>query len=187
MAVFPGYSNTFSSNFSNFSPSNLQNNPNMNAQFYLQDLQGMKDRIDRQMQQIQMQQTQQQNIPQQVPQVNQTFQLAPNKTSDIDVKVVKDIDEVKSIFVAKLGVFVNEDYSKLWIKNDYGNVREFNTTEIIEIDEKDRTIIEMRQEIERLKGELERNDESTDKSTVNDTNSTTTTTSKKSASVSKNK
>lgn len=197
MALYPNYTSGFSPNYNSYGVQN----PNSNAQFYLQDLQGMKDKIDRQMQQIQMQQSQQQNMPQQIPQVNQTFQLAPNKTSDIDVKVVKDIEEVKSIFTAKLGIFVNADYSKLWIKDDYGNIREFDTSEVIEIDERDKTIIEMqqqltekdkdiiymREQIERLREEIENNAELTDKSTGDNTKSNANATKQKSANVSKSK
>lgn len=158
-------------------------NPNYNNQVFLNDLQVMRDRIDRQMQQIQNQNTATQ-VPQQVPQVNQTFQLAPNRNSEIESKVVKDIEEIKSIFVTKLGIFVNEDFSKLWIKNDYGNIREFETKEIIELDEKDKTIIEMRQEIERLK-EVINND--SDKSTGVATSTNANSTKQKSSNVSKSK
>lgn len=195
MALYSSYPNNFSSNFGNFYP---QNNQNLNAQYALQDYQNMRDKIDKQMQQLQQSMVQQQQPPAQVPQVNQTFQLAPNKISDIDVKVVKDIEEVKAIFTAKLGIFVNADYSKLWVKDDYGNIREFDTSEVIEIDEKDKTIIEMqqqlgekdkdiiymREQIEYLKGVIEN---ATDKSTGVDTKSNETTTKQKSTSVSKSK
>ena len=104
-----------------------------NNQFYMQDLQNMKDRIDRQMQQVQqMNQNQIQN-QQPVP-ITQNFQLAPNpNNNELESKYVNNIDEVKNTFVMKTGVFINKDFTSLWIKDVTGNIRTFRTEEIIEM------------------------------------------------------
>lgn len=122
-----------------------------NNQFYMQDLQSMKDRIDRQMQQIQ-QQNQMQQQPVQQP-ITQNFQLAPNPTnSELESKYANDVDEVKNTFVIKTGVFLNKDFSTLWIKDVTGNIRTFKTEEIIELDPKDKEILALKKEIEDMKG-----------------------------------
>ena len=66
-----------------------------NNQFYMQDLQNMKDRSDNQMKQMQQfNQNQMQQQP--IPQINQSFQLAPNPNSnELESKYVNNIDEVK--------------------------------------------------------------------------------------------
>ena len=123
-----------------------------NNQFYMQDLQNMKDRIDRQMQQVQqMNQSQMQN-QQPVP-ITQNFQLAPNPNNNqLESKYVNNIDEVKNTFVMKTGVFINKDFTSLWIKDVTGNIRTFRTEEIIELDPKDKEIQMLRNEIEKMKG-----------------------------------
>ena len=119
-----------------------------NTQFYMQDLQNMKDRIDRQMQQIQQQNQQ----PVQQP-ITQNFQLAPNPSNnDLESKYANDIEQVKNTFVMKTGVFLTKDFNTLWIKDVTGNIRTFKTVEIIELDPKDKEILSLRKEIEKMKG-----------------------------------
>lgn len=116
-----------------------------NQNLYLQDLQNMRDRIDRTMQNYQQMQ-QQQPIPQ--PQIHQSFQLAPQSNpSELQSGYANNIDEVRNIFMTKNGVFVNKDLTTLWFKNTEGNIRTFTLAEVIEKDEKD-------VEIERLKDEI---------------------------------
>ena len=121
------------------------------SNYYMQDLQNMRDRIDSQMKQ--MQQIQNQNQQPQIPQVNQTFQLAPNTiNTELDSKYANNIDEVRNTFVMKTGIFITKDFSTLWIKDVSGNIRTFKTEEIIEMDEKDKEIYELKKEIEKMKG-----------------------------------
>ena len=82
--------------------------------------------------------------------ITQNFQIAPTQTnsSDLEGKFVKDIEEVKNTLVLKTGVFINNDYSTIWIKDATGNIRTFNTTEVIELDEKDKQIIELQKQKE---------------------------------------
>ena len=119
-----------------------------NNQFYMQDLQNMREKIDRQMQNIQQAQNQQ---PIQ-PQIHQSFQLAPQtNNSEIQARYVTDINEVKNIFVVNTGLFVNKEMNTLWLKNINGDIRTFNLEEVIEIDEKDKEILALKKQIEDMK------------------------------------
>lgn len=121
-----------------------------NSQYYMQNLQDMRDRIDNQIRNYQQTQMQQQ----QQPSINQTFQLAPtqNNNNELESRYVENVDDVKNTFVIKTGIFVNKDFSKLWIKNVNGDIRTFNTQEIVEIDPKDKEINALKSQIEELKG-----------------------------------
>lgn len=120
--------------------------PNYNSQYYMQDLQGMRDRIDRQLQQIQ-----QFNQPQQTP-ITQNFQLAPTQTGSI--KYVETIDDVKKELVFNDTMFVNKSYTTMWLKNARGEVKTYELREIVILDEKDAQIQSLTAQIEELKKEL---------------------------------
>lgn len=121
-----------------------------NGQYYMQSLEDMRNRIDNQIRQYQQSQMQQQPVPQ----VTQNFQIAPtqNNTNELEAKYVNNIDEVKNTFVMKTGVFVDKDYSNLWIKDVSGKIRTFNTVEVVEMDEKDKEIFNLKKQIEEMKG-----------------------------------
>ena len=121
-------------------------NPN---NMYMQDLQAMRDRIDQQ-----MRQAQQQFQPQmQQPAINQTFQLAPTSNiNDLDGKYASSIDEVKNTLTLKNTLFIDKENKNLWIKNADGTIRTFTLSEVIELDEKDKQIMELQKQIEELKG-----------------------------------
>ena len=122
------------------------NNPN---NMYMQDLQNMRDRIDNQMRQ--MQQFQQPQMQQ--PSINQTFQLAPNQNlNDLDGKYANNIDEVKNTLTLKNTLFIDKENKNLWIKNADGSIKTFTLTEVVELDEKDKQILELQKQIEELKG-----------------------------------
>lgn len=140
--------------------------PNYNSPAYMQnvqDLQNMRDRIDKQLNQ--MQQTQM--IPS-TPSINQTFQITPNSSSnsDIEGRFVKTIDEVKNILVLKTGIFLNEDYTSLWVKDTTGKIRSFSLSEIIELDDKDKQILILQKQIEEMKGKM--NNGKPDNTTINE-------------------
>lgn len=118
-------------------------------QMYMQDLQGLRDRIDRQMQMVN------QNQPQaQTPQINQNFQLAPNQTNQ-GIKYVNSIDDVKKELVFVDTLFVNKEYTQLWYKNASGEVKTYELKEIIELDEKDLKIKDLEAKINMLLKEKE--------------------------------
>ena len=137
-----------------------------NNQFYMQDLQNMRDKIDRQMQQVQQLSQNQIQQPVQQP-ITQNFQIAPNVNNEIEGKYANSIEDVRNTFVMKVGVFVNRDFSTMWVKNVNGDIRTFNTEEIIELDEKDREIMMLRKEIENMKGMIS-NAKQSDNTNVND-------------------
>ena len=124
-----------------------------NNQYYMQDLQNMRDRIDNQMRQLQNQQNQQ-STP---TNLTQTFQLAPqiNSNSELQCQYADSFDEVKNTFVMKTGIFTKRDFSTIWIKDVSGNIRTLKTEEIVELDEKDREILDLQRQLNELRGEIE--------------------------------
>ena len=148
-----------------------------NNQFYMQDLQNMRDRIDTQMRQIQQQNQQ----PIQQP-ITQNFQIAPqNNNNELESKYVNNIDEVKGIFVMKTGVFLNKELNTLWIKNTNGDIRTFELSEIIQTDPKDEEINNLRQELQRMKEMI------ANESNVNNSNNDESNESKNATKLSNNK
>ena len=135
--------------FSSNNPMYIQN---------LQSLQDMRDRIDNQMKQIQ----QQNQTPQPIAQpITQNFQLAPTQTNnELESKYAENIETVRNTFVMKTGVFINKDFSILWIKDVTGNIRTFRTEEVIEMDEKDKEIYQLKKQIEEMKGMISNANES---------------------------
>ena len=150
-----------------------------NNQYYMQnmqDLQNMKERIDKQMQQMQQFNQNQIQNQQPIPQINQSFQLAPNPTNnELESKYVNNVDEVKGIFVMKTGVFLNKELNTLWIKNTNGDIRTFELNELVEIDPKDREIAILKQELEKMK-EMISNESNGNSTIINEPNESKTTT-----------
>ena len=127
-----------------------------NNNFYIQDLQAMRDRIDSQMRQLQQQnQMQQQPLAQQP--ITQNFQIAPQQQimSELEGSYAENVDEVKNKFVSKTGIFATKDFSTIWIKDTTGKIRTFRTDEIIELDEKDKEILMLRKQVGDLKEVIE--------------------------------
>lgn len=150
-----------------------------NNQYYMQnmqDLQNMREKIDRQMQQMQQLNQNQMQNQQPIPQINQSFQLAPNPTNnELESKYVNNIDEVKGIFVMKTGVFLNKELNTLWIKNTNGDIRTFELNELVEIDPKDREITMLKQELEKMK-EMISNESNGNSTIIDEPNESKTTT-----------
>ena len=66
--------------------------------------------------------------------ITQNFQIAPqpnNNNNELESKYADNIDAVKNTFVIKTGIFVNKDFSTLWVNDATGNIRTFRTEEII--------------------------------------------------------
>lgn len=126
-----------------------------NNNFYMQDLQAMRDRIDNQMRQLQQQNQQQQPLAQQP--ITQNFQIAPQQQimSELEGFYAENVDEVKNKFVTKTGIFATKDFSTIWVKEISGQIRTFRTDEIIELDEKDKEILMLRKQVGDLKEEIE--------------------------------
>ena len=129
-------------------------NPYFNQQ-YQQDLLNMKERIDRQLQQAQNQPQMQQPVP-----ITQNFQLAPNQNQN-GIKYANNIDDVKKELVFADTLFVNKEYTQLWLKNALGEVKTYKLEQIIELDEKDRKINELIAKINMLESEMKNNESTT--------------------------
>lgn len=126
-----------------------------NNNFYMQDLQAMRDRIDNQLRQIQQQNQNQQPLAQQP--ITQNFQIAPQQqiTSELEGNYAENVDEVKNKFVTKTGIFATKDFSTIWVKDISGKIRTFRTDEIIELDDKDKEILMLRKQVGDLKEVIE--------------------------------
>lgn len=119
------------------------------SQYYIQDLQGMKDRIENQIRQYQQQQ--------QAP-ITQNFQITPTSNSEIESKYANNIEEVRNTFVIKTGLFINRDFNTLWIKDVTGKIKTFTLEEVVELDEKDKEILDLKKQIQEMRGKLDEYD-----------------------------
>lgn len=116
-------------------------NPYAN-QNYIQELQSMKDRIDRQLQQI--------TQPQQTPNINQTFQLAPTQ-NQLSMRYVNSMEDVNKELVFGDTPFFSKDLSVMWLKNVKGEIKSYELKEIVKRDEKDVMIESLQLQIDELK------------------------------------
>ena len=142
-------------------------NPYMNNIYgnsIIQEMQSMKDRLDRTMQQYQ--QTQNQFMPQNQQQptnLTQNFQLAPQgNITDFDGKYAENVEEVKNTLVYKNCLFVDKDMSILWFKAVNGTIKTYTLVEVIERDEKDKEIDDLKKQIEDMKYMLVQQNQSTE-------------------------
>ena len=150
----------------------MYNNPYYNQNNYINDLQNMRDRIDKQMQQFQ-----QQNIKQPTPtNLTQNFQLAPNNNSN-GIKYVNSIEDVKKELVFSDTLFVNKEFNNLWLKNVSGDIKTYKLEQVIELDDKDLKINELLLKIENLEKEMKNYE-----SNVNDNTNVNASTSKQKSS-----
>jgi hypothetical protein len=120
-------------------------NPQTSQQNYQQELMNIRDRIDKQLQQAQIPNTQQTPTN-----LTQNFQLAPNNTG---IKYVNDIEDVKKELVFTDTLFPNKEYTLLYVKNAKGEIKTFELREIVEKDQKDVLIDELRAKIDMLEKE----------------------------------
>lgn len=144
-----------------------------NGQYYMQNLQDMRDRIDNQIKNYQQTQMQQPQMP---TNLTQNFQITPQtNNSEIQAKYVTNINDVKNTFVMTTGIFVNKEMNTLWLKNINGDIRTFELNEIIRTDPKDEEINNLRQELQRMK-EMIANESNVNNSDNDESNESKTTT-----------
>lgn len=153
----------------------MYNNPYMNNYMPNYNQQSLNERIDSQIAQLNQMKEQ---IKNQQPAINQTFQLAPSRNEKM--KYVGTIDDVAKETVTEETPFFSKDLSVVWIKNPSGNIKIFEMKETKLKDEKDMLIDALMLQIEDLKKGID-NAKSINN---NDDESTTT---KKSANVSSSK
>lgn len=108
------------------------------------------DRINNQMAELEKMKNQLAQQP--IPNINQTFQLAPSHQNTM--RYVAGIEEVNKEMVIGDTPFFSKDLSSMWIKNAKGEVRTYKLTEIVPIDEKDIEIGDLKKQIEELRREI---------------------------------
>lgn len=95
-----------------------------------------------------------QNPQQQTPNINQTFQLAPTQTGN-GFRYVNSIEDVKRELVFGDTLFLNREYTRMWLKNARGETKEYELVQIVELDPKDAEIRKLQGQIEELKKVIE--------------------------------
>lgn len=131
----------------------MYNNPYMSAY----NPQMTMERIDSQIAELQKMKNQ---IPNQQPAINQTFQLAPN--SQMGMNYVSSLDEVIKKSIVTDTPFFSKDMSVVWIKNTKGDIKTYELNEIIPKDEKDIQIELLMEQINELKGLIKNDGNFTD-------------------------
>ena len=94
------------------------------------------------------------NQPQQTPNINQTFQLAPNQNGN-NFRYVVSGEDVKRELVFGDTIFLNKDHTRMWLKNARGETKEYELVQIVELDPKDAEIKKLQGQIEELKKVIE--------------------------------
>lgn len=119
----------------------MYNNP------YYGSAQVSMDRIDNQIKELENMRTQLQRNLQ--PSINQTFQLAPNNGG---IKFVTGVDDVSKELVLTDSLFVDKDFTTMWLKTVKGEIRTYKLEELVQKDEKDLLIEKLQKQIEEMKG-----------------------------------
>lgn len=114
--------------------------------------QSLSERIDNQISQLQQMKEQMKN---QQPAINQTFQLAPTHNT---MRYANTIDDVNKEVVYSDTPFFSKDMSVLWVKNTKNEIKTYELSEIIPKDSKDMQIEYLQEQIRELKGMI-KNDE----------------------------
>lgn len=119
--------------------------PYMNQSVYEQNLENIIQQANGQLQQLRNRPT--------PTNLTQNFQITPQNSTpnDLQSAYVSGVEEVKNIFMTKNGIFVDKGLTNLWFKNTEGNIRTFTLQEVVQKDEKDLEIEELKKQLENLK------------------------------------
>lgn len=117
--------------------------------------QATMDRINAQINELEKMKQQMQQ-PQQLPNLTQNFQLAP-QNRDV-IKYATSIDEVNRDMVIGDTPYFSKDMSVVWIKNTKGEIKTYELSEIIPKDDKDLRIEYLQAQIEDLKKGMKKNE-----------------------------
>ena len=129
----------------------MYNNPYMTPKYIANyGQQSMNERIDNQIAQLNQMKEQLKN---QQPAINQTFQLAP--TNNHSMRYANTIDDVAKENVYNDTPFFSKDMSVVWVKNTKGEIKSYELVEIIKKDEKDIQIEMLQAQINEMKGMIE--------------------------------
>ena len=113
--------------------------PNYNNPYYMPE---PRDRMERQ--QLSPAQTTPGNI-------TQNFQLTSTPTYGSAFKYANTIDDVKHELVFGDTLFMNRDFTTMWLKNPSGDIRTFDVKEVVILDERDIEIQTLKNELAELK------------------------------------
>lgn len=130
--------------------------PNFNNQYYMQDLQQMRDRIDQQMRQAQQMQSQ----PMQQP-IQNIINTNGNSIVEFEARYLKENENPADLIVQRKTAFIDLKNGRLSIKDLDGNITEYPI--ILPKDEKDLKIEQLENTIKRMEAkfnELSINNES---------------------------
>ena len=141
----------------------MYNNPYMNVY----NPQASIDKLNEQINNLEKMKAQMQQPMQQPTNLTQNFQLAP--TNRDVIKYAASIDEVQRDMVIGDTPYFSKDMSVVWIKNTKGEIKTYELTEIIPLDQKDVQIKYLQEQIEQLRKEIDKNARSNDEY-VDDTN-----------------
>ena len=129
----------------------MYNNPYVSAY----NPQSNIDRINKQMEELQKRKDQLQQPVQPTPtNLTQNFQIAP--TNREVIRYAGSIDEVQRDMVIGDTPYFSKDMSVVWIKNTKGEIKTYELNEIVPLDEKDMQIQYLQEQIEELKGKIEK-------------------------------
>ena len=134
----------------------MYNNPYMQY-----NSQSALDRINNQMAELEKMREQLQKPIQQPTSLTQNFQIAP--TNREIIKYANSIEEVQRDMVIGDTPFFSKDMSVLWIKNTKGEIKSYELNEIVQKDEKDMLIDVLMQQIDDLKKEKNKDEQSNTK------------------------
>lgn len=140
-----------------------------NAYYNPYGQQSLSDRIDNQIAQLTQMKEQMKN---QQPAINQTFQLAPTGTNTL--RYANTIDDVSKEIIYGDTPFFSKDMSVVWVKNTKGNIKTYELKEIIPMDSKDIQIQYLQTQIEELKGMMKNDANVTNVITKQDATGATT-------------
>ena len=110
--------------------------------------------------------------------LNQTIQAGPQANG---IRYAESIDDVNKEMIFMDTLFVNKDFTNMWLKTPQGNVRPFLLKEIIPKDEKDLRIESLEKQLKELLEERKENankhsrDNTATTSSVSESIQTTTT------------
>lgn len=132
----------------------------VNPQEQIRRLRAMRGDIDNQI-------ARWQEMPQ-TPTIQQNF-ITPNVVNDFDARWVDNIEQVKNTPVTKDTIFMERNDAIFHIKTPRGELKSFSFQEYVYLDEKDREIMELKEEVNKLKNRLDEGGENNGKSVnVND-------------------
>lgn len=131
----------------------MYNNPYMTPNYIANyGQQSMNEKIDNQIAQLNQMKEQLKN---QQPAINQTFQLAP--TNNHSMRYANTIDDVAKENVYNDTPFFSKDMSVVWVKNTKGEIKSYELVEIIKKDERDLLIESLQMQVTELRKEIKEN------------------------------